>query len=367
MAIATDAPTPLSLPASLRPRGWGRYFDSVFMIVWLAMWLVGEVVVAALTVGTVISLIAASLGIPLPAFFPKITDPGVASGFLLFGLIWLTLWTVGGIAVGTHLLRSLAGEDIVSLTPDALVIQRRAWIFHRTRTFARSDIRGVTTSTKGAALAIHTGTKGVETVSTFGAPHEREGLRAALKAALVLPDAATVKRLHTQAPPPGWEAQRRDSELILMRPSRRTRRQQAIVMWIVTGLVSLGITASFASSFRSDGAIGFNTVAWVMSGLCLLLAAWITWGGSEWIVERGRLTHRRYFANWTRERVFDGARLELSQSADSDGDWHHALHVSTLNEVGRKKKIASSLDAEWEMTWLGEWIAHQTGFPLENP
>jgi hypothetical protein len=370
MAIAADAPTPLSLPASLRPRGWGRYFDSVFMIGWLAIWLVGEVVVAALTVGTVISLIAVSLGLAAPASFPKTTDPGVAAGFLLFGLVWLTFWTIGGFAVATHLLRNLAGEDIVSLTPDALVVQRRAWIFYRTRTFTRADIRRITTNTKGAALAVYTGAKGIETVSSLGAPREREDLRAALAAALVLPDAATVKRLETQIPPPNWEAERRGVDLVLMRPPRRIRRQQAITMWIVTGLVSLGVIASLAMSIGSGGEIGFNTVAWVLSGLCVLLAAWIEWGGTEWMVQHGRLTHRLYFAGWTRERVFDGATLELSQFADSDGDWHHALHVSAPNEgdgVGRrKKKIASSLDAEWEMGWLGAWIAHQTGFPLDK-
>jgi hypothetical protein len=368
MAIATDAPTPLSLPASLRPHGWGRYLDSVFMIVWLAMWLVGEVLMVALTLGTILSLIVVSLGFAPPAFLPKVTDPGVAAGFLLFGLFWLTLWTVGGIAVGTHLLRNLAGEDIVSLTPDALVVRRRAWIFHRTRTFPRADIRGVTTSTRGAPLSVYTGAKGMEEVSSLGAPRERERLRAVLAAALVLPDAATVKRLETETPPPGWEAERRGADLVLLRPPRRTRRQQAITMWSVTGIVSLGVIASLAMSIGSGGERGFDTVAWVLSGLCVMLAAWITWGGSEWVVRRGRLTHRRYFASWTRERVFEDARLDLSMSADSDGDWHHALHVSVPGEVDgarRKKKIASSLDAEWETNWLGRWIAHQTGFPLE--
>jgi hypothetical protein len=370
MAIATDAPTPLSLPASLRPYGWGRYLDSAFLIVWLAMWLVGEVLMVALTVGTIISLIAVILGLAPPAFLPKVTDPGVAAGFLLFGLFWLTLWTVGGVAAATHLLRSLAGEDIVSLTSEALVVRRRAWIFHRTRTFPRADIRGVTTSTKGASLSVYTGAKGVEVVSALGKPREREDLRAALAAALVLPDTATVKRLETQSPPPGWEAERRGADLVLMRPARRTRRQQAITMWIVTGLVSLGVIASFAISITSGGGRGFDTVAWVLSGFCAMLAAWITWGGTEWIVRQGRLSRRLYFASWARERVFEGARLELSMSADSDGDWHHALHVSIPGEddsARRKKKIASSLDTEWEMNWLGGWIAHQTGFPLENP
>jgi hypothetical protein len=356
MAIATDGPTPLTLPASLRPRGWGRYFDAAFLICWLAIWVVGEVVVAFLTCTTIVSLIAATLGLSLPAFFPKTTDPGVASGFLLFGLVWLTMWTIGGVAAGTHLLRGLAGEDRVSLTPDSLVIMRRAWIFHRTRTIARADIRRVVTRTSDRSVNVYTGVGGMQTVTTLGTPRDREELRAVLAAALVLPDAATVKRLESQTLPPDWESERRGADLVLMRPRRRTRRQQATTMWIVTGMISLG-----------------------------LLAAWITWGGAEWIVRPGRLTHRLYFASWTREREFEGARLELSQSIDSDGDVHHALHVSVPKKDERgvsgasdaesavegeplrhRKKIASSLDEPCDLVWLGEWLAHHTGCPFDR-
>jgi hypothetical protein len=369
MATATDGPTPLTLPASLRPHGWARYFDAAFLICWLAMWVVGEVVVALLTVGTVVSLIAASLGLSLPAFFPKSTDPGVAAGFLLFGLIWLTLWTIGGLAAGAHLLRGLAGEDRVSLTPDALVIYRRAWIFHRTRTMARADIRGVGMRTSDHSVTVYTGTDGTQAVTTLGTPRDREDLRAALAAALVLPDTAAVKQLEAQTLPPQWESEQRGADLILMRPTRRTRRQQAAIMWSVTGLMSLGVIASLVKSIGSGGGLVFDTVSWSLTLLCGLLAAWITWGGTEWIVRRGRLTHRLYFADWTRERVFDDGRLELSWSTDSDGDVHHALRVSVPKEDeenGSRKKIASVLNESCEMAWLGEWLAHQTGFPVDK-
>jgi hypothetical protein len=385
MAIATDGPTPLTLPASLRPCGWGRYFDAAFLICWLAIWVVGEVVVAFLTCTTIVSLIAATLGLSLPAFFPKTTDPGVASGFLLFGLVWLTMWTIGGVAAGTHLLRGLAGEDRVSLTPDSLVIMRRAWIFHRTRTIARADIRRVVTRTSDRSVNVYTGVGGMQTVTTLGTPRDREELRAVLAAALVLPDAATVKRLESQTLPPDWESERRGADLVLMRPRRRTRRQQATTMWIVTGMISLGVIASLTAPIVSGGGFVFDKVSWSLTLLCGLLAAWVTWGGAEWIVRPGRLTHRLYFAARTREREFEGARLELSQSIDSDGDVHHALHVSVPKKDERgvsgasdaesavegeplrhRKKIASSLDEPCDLVWLGEWLAHHTGCPFDR-
>jgi hypothetical protein len=390
MATATDGPTPLTpltpltLPVSLRPYGWGRYVDAAFLICWLAMWVVGEVVVALLTCGTIVSLIAASLGLPLPAFFPKTTDPGVAAGFLLFGLIWLSLWTIGGAAAGTHLLRGLAGEDRVSLTPAALIIYRRAWIFHRTRTIPRAGIRRVGIRTGDHSVTVYTGTDGMQVVTTLGTPREREELRAALAAALVLPDAATVKRLEAQTPPPDWESEQRRADLVLMRPTRRTRRRQATIMWSVTGLVSLAVIASLVKPIGSGGFV-FDKVSWSLTLLCGLLAAWITWGGTEWIVRRGRLTHRLFFADLARERVFDDGWLEMSQSTDSDGDVHHALRVSApkederngsgagdTNTAGgherprRRKKIASALHESCEVAWLGEWLAHQTGFPFDK-
>ena len=137
-------------------------------------------------------------------------------------------------------------------------------------------------------------------------------------------------------------------------------------MWIVTGLVSLGVIASvttFTMAIERGGGFVFDKLAWPLSTLCGLLAAWITWGGAEWTVRAGRLTHRLYFAGWARERVFEGATLEQSMSTDSDGDVHHALHVSG---PGGRKKITSSLNEPCELVWLGEWLAHQTGFPFEK-
>jgi hypothetical protein len=72
-----------------------------------------------------------------------VSDPGVASGFLLFCSLFLIMWTAGGMAVSTHLFRNVAGEDLVWLTSEFLVIHRRAGLLRRITRVPRHDIRRI--------------------------------------------------------------------------------------------------------------------------------------------------------------------------------------------------------------------------------
>src|SRR5688500_14178403 len=94
---------------SLKPTGWGRFlFDIPFLGVWLAFWVVFEVAVIVLFGGMVAGVISSAFGTPL-SFASRVTPDGSAPFCLLFMLVWLTFWTLGGIAAGTHFLRELAG------------------------------------------------------------------------------------------------------------------------------------------------------------------------------------------------------------------------------------------------------------------
>ena len=154
-----------------------------------------------LTGATLISLIASALSLSLPQSFPKVTDPSVASGFLLFGMVFLTIWTIGGIAAGTHLFRSVAGEDRVWLTSEFLVIHRRAWVFRRTTRVPRHDIRRISMTDRDRALAVYS-SRGLQTITTLGTIVERRALRTALMGQLTLPDAAAVRELEQHTVPP---------------------------------------------------------------------------------------------------------------------------------------------------------------------
>ena len=93
----------------------------------MMFWVVGEVVAIVLVVMMIASALSAALGRPLLlASWAPPTD-GSVSVFLLFLLIWLTLWTVGGIAAVTHLLRRLGGEDTIDVTANVLSLTWRAW------------------------------------------------------------------------------------------------------------------------------------------------------------------------------------------------------------------------------------------------
>jgi hypothetical protein len=77
--------------------------------------------------------LSAALGWPpwMTSWAPP-TD-GSVTLFLFFLLIWLTLWTAGGIAAGTQLLRRLYGEDGIDVTPNAVTLTWRAGLIRQAR------------------------------------------------------------------------------------------------------------------------------------------------------------------------------------------------------------------------------------------
>ena len=94
---------------------------------------------------------------------------GGAAGFVfLFLTIWLTLWTIGGIAAVTELLRSLAGEDLVSVESPGVVLARRAGPFRRVRTFERSQIRRIRLRHHDKAVVLDTAS--ITTITTHSTP-----------------------------------------------------------------------------------------------------------------------------------------------------------------------------------------------------
>ena len=110
---------------SLRPSGIGRYVTAAFLSVWLVGWVMGEAF-AITMLGAMFGSIAGVFSEGLPAWSADLATSGGAAFVLLFLLFWLTLWTVGGIAALTHLMRSLAGEDVIGLKESGFEVVRRA-------------------------------------------------------------------------------------------------------------------------------------------------------------------------------------------------------------------------------------------------
>jgi hypothetical protein len=343
---------------SLGPTGWGRYIDVAFLSVWIVGWLVFEVAGLALLGGVLAGLVGAAVGIALP-FASRLAADGSVPLFLLFIAGWLALWTVGGIAALTHLLRSAAGRDVIAVSPDGLEIEWRTGPFRRRRTIAHAAIRRVRLRLHEAMLVVDTA-GGTVDVTAFGTRKDRLAALAWLRERLVLPDEAHARRLEAETLPPGWEADASGMETRLTRPTRRTRATQAAVLWVLAGVVSAGfLPALFAASITSA-----QLVAGALGLLIALWAAWLTWGGTEWLVGHGRLTWRRRSGPWRREQPFDYAAIELLHEVDSDGDDRYILCVRSATAL---RKIATALHDPAELASLAEWLSARTRFPMKRP
>lgn len=347
---------PPGLSVSLRASGAGRYFGAAFLAVWLAAWVVGEMVALGFLILLLRSAIAAALGTARPIPGGEWIAGAAAGIALLFLLVWVTLWTVGGIAAITELLRNLAGEDRVSAVPAGVELVRRAGPFRRVRTFDRSGIRRVRLRHHDQAVVLDTAA-GTELVTSYGTSDERRGLAEWLRRHLLLPEAGA--GVDPVAAPPGWTLTIEGGATRLTRPDPHTRRLRARVAWSVA--VVLGLF--WVAALRTTASAGVL----VMSALVLLIAlsaAWITWSRCEWLVRPGQLALERRFATWRRVRMFQGARLEVSASTDSDNDSRYGLSV--VDAQGRRT-IDSALHDEAEIVDLGRWLATRTGFALTLP
>ncbi len=60
--------------------------------------------------------------------------------------VWLTLWTIGGLAALYSWLAQILGEEIVTLTPSALAIKRAVFGFEPTREFDLTKVRNLRVS-----------------------------------------------------------------------------------------------------------------------------------------------------------------------------------------------------------------------------
>lgn len=352
---------------SLTPTGWGRFiFDVPFLALWLAFWAVFEVVVIVLLGGMLAGMIASVFGITL-SFASRLTPDGSLPFFLLFLLVWLTMWTVGGIAAGTHFLRTVAGRDVISVSPEGLVIARRAGPFWRRRTVAHREIRRVRMNMQGDTLVVDTA-GGTVDITRFGTLDERNAILASLKARLVLPDAARLKQLDAETLPPDWEAETQGLETRLFWPTRRNRRIGARILW---GLTAMVVVTGFLPALRLNpdalerswsGVTGVHLATLGVAALFALWASWATWARSEWVVGYGRMTWRRRFGSWLSERSFENATLEIERTYDSDGDARFTLRV---RDGDAHRRISSSLHESEDLQRLAAWLSARTRFPVD--
>jgi hypothetical protein len=342
--------------ASLRASGIVRYINATFLVVWLAGWALGEVVALGFLIMLIRSVVGSAAGLPWPIPGGDWIAGGAAGFVLLFLLVWLTLWTVGGLAAFNELLRSLAGEDHISVQPAGVELVRRAGPLRRVRTFDRSLIRWVRIRRHDKAVVMDT-TSGTELITTYGTVDERRTMTEWLRRQLSLPDDG--RRVDTAVVPPGWTMTVESGTARLSQSNPRAKRAGATIAWAVVGLTGL----IWYGSTQTGPASG-SVVALVLTLLLASAAAWVTWSHREWLVRHGQLTSHRRFGTWDWERTFKSARLEVAESTDSDNDDRYELMV--IDEQG-KRTIASEVNDEADIVDLARWLSARTGFHLTLP
>lgn len=341
--------------AALRASGAGRYAEAAFLAVWLAAWLLGEIIALVFLAALLRSVLGAAIGTPWPIPGGEWIADGSAAFALSFILVWLGIWTVGGIAAIDELLRSVAGEDTVSITPTGVELVRRAGPLRRTRTFERAGIRRVRLRRPDLAVVVDAAS-GTEVLTRFGTEEERQHLTDWLRRQLSLPEGDAP--VDTATAPPGWTMTVEDGVTCVTNADPRARRAGALVAWMVVALLVLVAYGSLRSGPASGGTVAI--------GLAVPFALWAVWLRGvrrDWLVQQGRLARRRRFASWTWERAFQDARLVVSHRTDSDNDSHCELKV--VDHQG-SARIAGAMNADLEVVDVGRWLSVRTGFALEG-
>src|SRR5262245_49420144 len=132
----------------LAPKGFGRFVPAAFLGVWLCFWAIGESFVFWFLFKGARALLTGTP--PDPGRAP--IEPGPALLMGAFLLVWLTLWTVGGLAAIGEFLRLLWSEDRLIAHAAGLTIVRSRGPFRWRREVARERIRDVRLLHRGAQL-----------------------------------------------------------------------------------------------------------------------------------------------------------------------------------------------------------------------
>src|SRR5262245_22345575 len=218
---------------SLRPSGIGRYFVAALLLAWLVGWAAGEGA-ALLALGAILSAAAGLFREQMPEWISHPASTGAAVFVILFLAVWLTLWTIGGLAALTFFVRSLWGEDILALTPDGFELIRRGGPFRRRYHYDRGAIRRIRLRPQDKILVIDGATES-RTVN-FGSPDERQEAAEWLTRSLTLPDEAAIAA--AAMPPASWEITEDVGGTRLGKVRMRARFIRSAILWFVTALTA---------------------------------------------------------------------------------------------------------------------------------
>jgi hypothetical protein len=362
--MATSDPSLAGSSVVLRSQGWGRLFQAGFLGFWLCGWAVGEVFVLK----GLVTMVGGALGPASPGRHPAHNlGTGAGGGELVFVgsfmLIWLTFWTIGGIAAMREVVRVLWAVDRFEVESGTLLHVGAVGPFVRRRRYAREELLRLALRRRGAALVAET-RSGPVVLSTLGSREERERAYDSLRALLALPEDVQVE---PEGLPPGWEQDVSPTGATVLRRSSKLRASQARVAWAFTALPVGLLLLVVWSSLGLPASAGMIATGAVLAVLALLVgwgAAWLTWGRDEWVVGQDRLERLRGFPGRERHDAFEPAAVVLDHHADSDGDDHFTLVV---RDPSHRHTLLSRMNDSAEVVTLAHWLAGRIGQELTVP
>ncbi len=342
--------------ARIRPEGAVRFIGAAFLAFWLCGWAVGEVCVLGVLIGGLWTLVS---GTPPHPHFAIAQDTAVwpIAGFLL---LWLILWTYGGVTAGWTMLRLLWGEDRITLRADGLRLDRRATPLRRMRELRGDEIRYFyRVRPKGAQYQLFANTaRGPVLVTDLASAADLDPLEQALARELRLqPERA-------RELPSGWEQIPIPEGGTALVESSARRRRFGLVVGFCACL--LAVSALWGATARQPVALGAGALG---AGLLGWGAARLLFGRHEWQLAGSRLRLAWRFRGQART-LCEGDRLQLSVVTDSDNDDSYRLELLPVRgpaaTAPRPRCIVSAPHTPAVPLALVEWLTHETGLQFEN-
>ena len=288
--------------------------------------------------------------------------PGGALAVSGFLVVWLSLWTLGGVMAIREWLRLMWSEDRILVTSEALCIRRRLGPFHSTTRIARPDLKGIHTKPRRSRLLAET-SEGIVEITALADRSECEALERELRETLGLVETPPAGAVPERPPegwtevvdPDGWPAVTQDPAI---------RKAQARTAWLFAMLLAIPTFLLFCRILDHPewGALA------AMLGAATGLSAWGAWRLTttrfEWRLDASRVSLRRRSASGAID-LFEGASVELVERSDSDGDSWFTLNAVSA-DGGKRKKIAQAMDDPSVPRRLGAWISDRAPIPFDD-
>jgi hypothetical protein len=346
----------------LHPRGAGRFVAAAFLLFWLCGWAFGECSAVWILAYGAVALMSREpfrAGLASGRSLLQI-GPVLAAGAFL--ILWLFLWTLGGIVAIGRLFQLVWAEDRLLVEGGGLTLERRRGPFRRRRAFARDQLRRIALTGRQDALTLETPRESVE-LSRLGTHEEREAAAGALRTELGIPESGPLG----ETLPKGWEEVITPEGSRAVVPNVRTRKAQSRVAAVLAlALASVAVLLA-RESWSRIGLLPFAILFVLAAFGSGCVAVWLARGRMEWHVASGRVLLRRRFGSKVRD-VFTATRFELTTTHNSSDNYPGFTLEGVSDAAGTAKsrlRITSKADPTVPRG-LGAYLARAAGIPFED-